>query len=66
MHVILSAEFRFFEYISYMVPDVGLFFVEERSHLFCIQPHSFSFQFDILLGLAILALVASKCKNYAI
>ena len=57
MHVILSVEFRFFKYISYMAPDVGLFFVEELSHLFCIQPHCFSFQLDIKLGLAILALI---------
>ena len=40
--------------------------LEEFTHLSLCQPHGFSFQLDIQLGLAILALVASKCKIYAI
>ena len=32
-------------------------FIEKHSHLFCIQSHGLSFQLDIQLGLAILALV---------
>ena len=40
-----------------MSTNIGLFFIEEHSHLFCIQPHGLSFQLDIKLGLAILALV---------
>ena len=57
MHVILPVEFSFFKHIGYVSANIGLFFIEEHSHLFCIQPHGLSFQLDIKLGLAILALV---------
>ena len=40
--------------------------LEEFYHLSLCQPHGFSFRLDIQLSLAFLALVASKCKNYAI
>lgn len=45
------------KHIGYVSANIGLFFIEEHSHLFCIQPHGLSFQLDIKLGLAILALV---------
>ena len=37
------------KHIGYVSANIGLFFIEEHSHLFCIQPHGLSSQLDVKL-----------------